>query len=80
MLLSNYDYKVKFRPGVTNANADGLSCVNHAASEEDTILSVFVVCDTPAFPDLMACLDVLACSAHFVASAESAHMEALGLR
>ena len=78
MLLSNYDYKVEFRLGVTNANADGLSCVNHVASEEDSTLSVFVVCATPAFPDLPVCLDVLACFAHFVASAESAHVKALG--
>ena len=80
MLLSNYDYKVKFHPGVTNANADGLSRANHVASEEDSTLSVFVVCAIPAFPNLPVCLDVLACSAHFVASAESAHVEALGSR
>ena len=80
MLLSNYDYKVKYRPGITNANADGLSCVNHAVSKDDSTLSVFVVCTTPAFPDLPVCLDALACSAHSVASAETAHVEALGLR
>ena len=80
MLLSNYDYKVKFCRGITNANADGLSRVNHAVSEDDSAWSVFMVCTTPAFPDLPVCLDVLACSAHSVASAETAHVEALGPR
>ena len=79
MLLSNYDYKVKYRPGVTNTNADGLSHVNHGTAGEDTTLSVFVTCATPASPDLPVCLD---CESPppLVYTAETAHVPALGPR
>ena len=79
MLLSNYDYKVKYRPGVTNTNADGLSRVNHGTAGEDTTLSVFVTCATPAFPDLPVCLDCESPPLR-VYTAETAHVPALGPR
>ena len=71
MLLSNYDYKVKFHPGVTNANADGLSHVNHGPADDST-LSILVVCETPAFPDLPVCLDTMASSVPAVETAADA--------
>ena len=67
MLLSNYDYKVKYRPGVTNTNADGLSRVNHGTAA------------TPAFPDLPVCLDRESPPPR-VYTAETAHVPALGPR
>ena len=64
MILANYDYHVRYRPGNSNVNADGLSRANQIPADDmDTAPSVFMVLSTLAYPDLPVCLDPIAASA-----------------
>ena len=69
MLLANYDFKVKFRPGKSNGNADGLSRANQLPTE-DTTPSSFTCTATPACPDLPLTLDTLAATIYSADDAE----------
>ena len=69
MLLANYDFKVRYRPGKSNGNADDLSCANQLPTE-DTTPSSFSCITTPACPDLPLMLDMLAAAIYLEEDAE----------
>lgn len=71
MLLANYDYKIRFRPGRSNGNADGLSQANQLPVDDATP-SNFCCMSTPAHPDLPVTFDVLAAAVHLDPAAQAA--------
>ena len=69
MSLANYDFKVRYCPGKSNGNADGLSRANQLPTE-DTTPSSFSCITTPACPDLPLKVDTLAAAIYSEDDAE----------
>ena len=69
MLLENYEFKVRYRPGKSHGNADGLSRANQLPTE-DTTPSSFSCITTPACPDLPLTLDTLTAAIYSEEEAE----------
>ena len=63
ILLANYDFKVQYRPGKSNNNADGLSRAHQLPADDPTPTN-FCCTTTPIYPDPPLTLDTLAAAVY----------------